>query len=165
MKIRFVKTTPTHHTFEILRDDGTDEKATLETKSLMPHDLIHYAYESLAGCTHSFYGLLASGTPLKELDDREIMKKEFSRNTEMVQTEMIVGPLSSYLKEDTSTLSGKIISEEIFLAGLENIFSAHSLTIPAYMTPEFLKDLKGRYRTLVGQWKATPHGKVMEIVW
>lgn len=73
MKVRFTKTTPTHHLFEIVRNDGSREEALIETKSFMPHDLIHLAYESTAGLKESFFGKLASGTTFAEFGDRQLM--------------------------------------------------------------------------------------------
>ncbi len=41
MKTTFTKVSLTHHTLKVERDDGSTEEVTLETKSFVPHDLIH----------------------------------------------------------------------------------------------------------------------------
>src|SRR5262245_31859426 len=131
MKIIFTKTTPTHHQFEIIRKDGSRESATFETRSLMPHDLIHLAYESTAECKESFYGKLASGTTLAEFGDRSIMSNPENVNTEMILTERITGPLSGYLE--------KGFSEETMIEAFQNMFSAEDRELPTFLTPELLK--------------------------
>jgi hypothetical protein len=157
MKVRFTKDTPTHHTFEIVRKDGTSEKSLLETKSFMPHDLIHLAYESVAGKKDSFFGKLASGWTFGQFNDRTIMNDPAFAGTEMIETELITGPISSYLT--------KGISQESFMQGLFNIFDARGQDIPEHVEPIMLLNLQNRYRALIGEWNSLPHHKVMEVEW
>lgn len=157
MKIRFTKETPTHHAFEIVRDDGTSEKSLLETKSFIPHDLIHLAYESTAGKKESFFGRLASGWTFADFNDRTIMSDPKYAGTEMIETERITGPLSAYLT--------KGIPEESFMQGLYDLFGALGLDVPEQVTPELLRDIQARYRSLIGEWNSLPHHKTMEIEW
>ena len=64
-------TVPTSHRLEVFRDDGSCECVELETRSLLLHDLVHYAIEAQAEIRTGFYGLLASGTTLAALGDRD----------------------------------------------------------------------------------------------
>lgn len=157
MQVRFTKTTPTHHQFEIVRTDGSHEEILLETKSFMPHDLIHFAYEREAGCKNSFYGLLAAGKTFAEMDDRTLMSNPALVDSEMVLTEKIVGPLTAYLGTD--------IPEEAFLDMLKNMFEASGKEVPSHITPSFLISLKKNYRALIGEWNSLPHHTKMEILW
>lgn len=157
MIIRFTKNTPTHHTFEVIRSDGSNESASLETKSFMPHDLIHFAYESLAGCNHSFYGMLASGTTLADFKTMDSMQSGGDTTKEMIVTERITGPLTAYLHGG--------ISEDAFLATLQNMFDSEDAILPPHMTARFLKWLSEEYRGLIGQWNSLPHHVPMELVW
>jgi hypothetical protein len=51
MLIQLTGLTPSHHRFQIQRDDGSSEAVELETRSLLIHDLTHYAveHESIVG--------------------------------------------------------------------------------------------------------------------
>jgi len=157
MKVRFTKIDPTRHRFEIVRSNRASEQALLETKSLMPHDLIHFAYESAAGRRESFFGKLASGTTLEEFNDRAIMSDPKNLGAEMITTERITGPLSAYLLEQ--------IDERTFFLGLKNAFDATGDAVPADVTPDLLLAIKARYRSLIGEWNSLPHHKTMEIEW
>lgn len=123
----------------------------------MPHDLIHLAYESTAGIKDSFFGKLASGWTFAEFNDRTMMSDPKFADTEMIETERITGPLSSYLT--------KGISEQSFMQGLSNVYSALGKEIPAHITSQLLRDIQATYRGLIGQWNSLPHHAVMEIEW
>jgi hypothetical protein len=157
MKVRFTKETPTQHSFEIVRADGSKETSILETRSFMPHDLIHLAYESTAGKKDSFFGKLASGWSFADLNDRTMMNDPKLADSEMIETERITGPLSSFLT--------KGVSEESFMQGLYNIYSALERDIPEEITSQLLRDIQASYRSLIGEWNSLPHHKVMEVEW
>jgi hypothetical protein len=70
MRILLTKLNDASHRFEIVRADGSGERAELETRSTLLHDLVHYAVEAQAGLTSAFFGRLASGDALAELADR-----------------------------------------------------------------------------------------------
>jgi hypothetical protein len=78
----------------ILRDDGTSDSAELETRSMLVHDLTHYAVERVLGLTQGFYGSLAGGAALAELSDRT---RPWPAGTELAYAESIVGPMQSHL--------------------------------------------------------------------
>jgi hypothetical protein len=157
MLVTFTKNTPTHHTFSLVREDGSAEAASLETRSFMPHDLIHFAYEVEAGCLHSFYGRMAAGTPLAAFKELNIMSSADAADAELIMTERITGPLTSYLR-------GGVTNEE-FIRALENLFQAISTDMPGHITTEFLDQLKIRYNALIGQWNSLPHHTPMELRW
>ena len=157
MKIIFTKETPTHHRFEIVRSDGTRETSLLETRSFMPHDLIHLAYESVAEKKDSFFGKLASGWTFSQFNDRTLMIDPQFTDSEMVETERITGPLSSFLT--------KGISEESFMQGLYNTYSALGRDIPEHISSQLLRDIQSRYRSLIGEWNSLPHHKIMVVEW
>ena len=54
MLIRLTRLTNERHRLEVVRDDGTREARELETRSALPHDLVHYAVETEAGLGASF---------------------------------------------------------------------------------------------------------------
>jgi hypothetical protein len=64
LKLRFTRVSPTRHRLEYRREDGTGEAIAMETKSLLVHDLVHFAVESEAGlkdrCSASSRGSAAT---------------------------------------------------------------------------------------------------------
>jgi len=158
MTIRFTKKTPTHHLFEVKRGNGSAEHVMLETRSFMPHDLIHFAYESLAGCRHSFYGRLAAGTTLadfREIDIRNEPETEEAR--ELANTERITGPLTAWLRGSDN--------EDACLTMLAQLFQLTDEPTPAHITIDFLANLRELYRKLWGQWTSLPHHISMDLEW
>lgn len=57
LKIALKKVSPIHHAFTLLFDGGGKETVQLETKTYFYHDLLHFAVESEAKLTDSFYGV------------------------------------------------------------------------------------------------------------
>ena len=67
MKVWFIPLDPKQHRFRVERDKGELIDVALETRSLLLHDLAHYAVEATGGLANGFYGLLAAGTSLAAL--------------------------------------------------------------------------------------------------
>jgi len=82
----------------------------------MPHDLIHFAYESEAGCRQSFYGRLAAGTRIDCLSGMDALNAATPADAELMETERITGPLTSFLRGGMSAGD--------FMHALENMFTA-----------------------------------------
>ena len=70
LTLRFTRVSPTRHRFEYRRADGTGEAIEMETRSLLTHDLLHYAVESEAHLKGSFYGILGKIGGYEELSGR-----------------------------------------------------------------------------------------------
>src|SRR5690349_8596018 len=64
MRITLVKLSDQRHRLEVCRDNGTTEGVELETRSLLLHDLVHYAVEQEAPIPDGFWGMVAGGAPL-----------------------------------------------------------------------------------------------------
>src|SRR5262245_48730676 len=95
MRILMTRTNPDRHRFTIVRSDGTTESADLETRSLLLHDLVHYAVEMEVPFREAFYGLLAKGKTLSELADPT---QPWPVGSEAAAAEGLVGPLQTMLK-------------------------------------------------------------------
>ena len=96
MRILLTKLNNDRHALEIIRADGSRERAELETKSLLVHDFIHLALEAEAGIQDGFWGLVAAGKTFAEMNDRTgagIAEHVGS----MAVIEMLVGALSGAL--------------------------------------------------------------------
>jgi hypothetical protein len=135
MRIELIGLDPKTHRFRVVRSDGSTESVDLETRSYLVHDLTHYAVERTLQLARGFYGLLASGTAMAELNDRT---RPWPTGTEIAFAESIVGPMQSHL-------SGK------------------QVTLPADW--HFVAAVEAEYRRAYGQWRGTPFGQPCVLVW
>ncbi len=70
--------------------------------------------------------------------------------------ERVVGPLTGYVQ-------GRIAATD-FLPHLTAAFAASGDAQPPWLTEAFVAGAAARYRSLMGQWRATPFGGTMEVV-
>ncbi len=140
----------THHTFAYSRPDGRGETLTLETKSFLFHDLLHFAVESEAGLTDSFYAKLERSESYAALTGPDVRYEG-----EIGLTEKIVGGLTGYLKTEQAP--------ETFLSAMRNWTDATGEPLPAWLTADFVRRIRERMRKLQGEWKALPFGKSMTL--
>ena len=75
MKIIFTRLTDDRHRLTIVRDDGSTESDELESRSLLLHDLAHYAVEAEAKMDDGVWGTRAKG-PLPKVGTPSIMRAE-----------------------------------------------------------------------------------------
>jgi len=143
--VRFTRLNPTHHRFEAIRADGTREVREFETKSLLLHDLVHFAVESEAKLRGGFYGALAAGAAYDApLPGREAMA-----------IESVVGPLQGALKDQ--------VDPEAFVARHREMQANIGGASPDWLTPDLIIRALERLRQLQGQWRATPFGETLEL--
>jgi hypothetical protein len=155
MRILFHKTSDERHVLEIVRPDGRRESEDCETRSYFVHDLLHYAVESEARLTSGFWGNLGKGKTLADMNDRTGQAMA-AASAEMAVIERLVGSLSGAVK-------GRSAKEMV--AALEMGAQALGTTNPAWLTEAFVLAVQERMRKLLGHWKATPYGGVMELDW
>ncbi len=154
LTIGFTRISPTHHRFDYRRPDGSAESRNFETRSTLRHDLIHFAYETEAGLTDSFYGLIAKGACFDDLAGKGA--DAFAPGIEIGLTERIVGPLSEVVHGNTDPRA--------FLAGLKVFLMAQDEVMPPWLTINLVTWVTDRYRRLYGQWHATPFGDTMSLI-
>lgn len=134
------------HRFAITRADGSQEAATLETRSLLVHDLTHFAVETVARTQGGFYGLLAAGMPLARLNDRDNPPPDPT----LMAVEQVVGPM-------------QIVAQG---RGDPALLVAMGLTLnQAAIDAAFVEAVQAQMRRLLGQWKGTPFHGSMRLVW
>lgn len=97
MLIWFIPFDHRRHRFRIERD-GSRVEVTLETRSLLLHDLAHYAYESSWHVEDGFYGLLYQGVELATL--RTPSELGEARHSLLMAIEGPVARLQSSFKRD-----------------------------------------------------------------
>jgi hypothetical protein len=93
MRIRFRKLSDERHELAISRDAASWESVECETRSYLTHDLLHYAVEAEAGVQSGFWGRLAAGATLGEMNDRTR-----AMGDEMAAIEQLVGALTASVK-------------------------------------------------------------------
>lgn len=143
------------HELAIVRADGGREAVECETRSFLQHDLLHYATEAEAGVDGGFWGRLASGASLAELNDRELQGSLYQQ-PDLLVIEQIVGALAGAVK-------GRAADEVV--AGLHQLAEAQAVPMPAWLTPAFVERVLRRMRALLGRWNATAFGTSMTLPW
>jgi hypothetical protein len=155
LAVRFTRVSPTHHRFEIERTDRSTECTVVETRSLLAHDLLHFALETEAGLLQSFYGLLAAGRRLSETMPESTAQGVRFPIAEAQLTERIVGPLTAVVQDK--------ISPRALLAGIRQLQEAHGEPMQDWLTEELIQRTAARFRRLHGQWKSTAFGQTMQL--
>jgi hypothetical protein len=154
MLIRFTKLTNERHRFEIVRESGTSESREMETRSTLLHDLTHYAVETEARLTSSFYGQLAAGraydalTALNDGDGREPM-----------QTERVVVFVQTASKEG----DWQDVDVQHFAKRIADSLTATGGEAPAWLDGALIARVRERLRQVYGRWRGTPFGETMEL--
>ena len=153
MHITLQKISPTHHRFTYTREDGTGESLELETKSFLMHDLLHFAVETEAGLTHSFYGLLNQMEAYATLSGENT---QLPLGSQILHTERIVGILTGFTK-------GSITPQEA-LDAIANLYTALNEDTPEWVSLEMLTRIETRLKALMGEWRGTPFGEEMKLL-
>jgi len=154
MHITFRKLSDDRHALEISRDGQAPERVECETRSYLVHDLLHYAVESEARLETGFWGSLAAGKTLAQMNDRT--GQSMKDVPDMAAIEQLVGALHESTK-------GRSAAE--VLAGMQRFAMALGGTLPAWLTAPFIERVQERMRRLLGHWRATPYGGAMELTW
>jgi hypothetical protein len=155
MQILLTRLTDDQHRLEIVRADGSSEALTLETRSCLLHDLLHLAVESEAGFESGFWGCLARGKTLADMNDRtgEAMKEHAA---DMATIEQAVGALTG---------AAKGVEAAVVMEGLHRWLEAQERQPPPWLDVAFIIRVQERMRRLMGHWRATRHGQTMAVTW
>src|SRR3954468_10697080 len=128
MEILLTRLTDDRHRMEIARPDGAREAVTLETRSYLLHDLLHLAIEAEARLTTGFWGCLAAGKTLADMNDRTgAAMNEHAAGIATV--EQVVGALTSAAK---GAPAGAV------LAGLQRWVEAQGRPAPFWLDEPFI---------------------------
>lgn len=154
MRIAFRRIDDSAHVLEVTRAGGATESVECETRSYLVHDLLHYAVESEAGLRGGFWGNLAAGKTLAQMNDRTGAGMADAAG-EMGAIEQIVGALHGTTKG---------WSAPDVVAGVRRFNESIGVATPAWLTEDFVERVQERMRQLQGQWRATRRGGRMELV-
>jgi hypothetical protein len=156
MRILLTKISDRRHALEVVRGDDSRERVELVTREFLFHDLLHYAVESALGTQGGFWGALANGKTLADLNDRSgVAMKDYSGT--MYAIEQAVGMMTGAIKSGGPA--------ERVLATFRGYFEALGQTTPEWCTAGFIADVCERMRRIQGHWKATPYRQTMELAW
>jgi len=156
MKIRLTKLSDLRHRLEIRRFDDTCEQADLVTRECLFHDFVHFAVEAAMPTQGGFWGALASGARLSELNDRDRTTTMDGAAT-LYAVEAAVGMTSGVLK-------GNAAPEAMFRS-LCRMFESQAQVVPHWCNERFVAEVSARMRSLLGHWRATPFGETLELDW
>jgi len=101
MNVCFIKTSHQEYTLECTRDNGSVTRVTLEAKSYLKHDMVHFVYEREAQLNDSFYGMVNAGCELESLTPQAMKTASIDSSEEALTTEIIVGTLQGALVNET----------------------------------------------------------------
>ena len=155
MRILFEKLSDERHRLVIERAPGAREALECETRSCLVHDLLHYAVESEARLATGFWGYLAAGKTLADMNDRTGAAMTDAA-PDMAAIEQLVGALHG---------STKGIPAGELVAGIQRFAASLGATMPDWLTERFVVAVQDRMRRLQGHWRATPFGGVMDLPW
>jgi hypothetical protein len=155
VRILFTKISDDVHLLAIEQAGKPREEVRCETRSYLLHDLLHYAVETEARLAGGFWGSLASGKTLAQMNDRTGAGMK-DADPDLATIEQIVGALHG---------STKGIDAADLIAGLRRFAAALDQTLPDWANEALIVGVQERMRRLQGHWRATPHGGVMELAW
>jgi hypothetical protein len=163
MRIALHKISDDRHALELIRESGARERVECETRSFLLHDLLHYAVESEARLAAGFWGELAHGKTLAQMNDRTGAEEAAARgmafaamSDELAAIEQVVGVLSGLTK-------GRNSAE--LVSGMRRYAENLGTSLPDWVSVELVDAVQERMRRLIGHWKATPYGGTMELQW
>ena len=154
MRILLTKLSDRQHALEIIRTDGSREANELVTREALFHDFLHFSVETSLPTQRGFWGTLACGKTMADLNDRSGESVKGNVDT-LYSVEGIVGMLTNVVELPT---------EQAF-ARLRWFSESQQQALPAWCTESFVVATAQRMRALLGQWKATPFGESMEMEW
>ena len=154
MRVLLTRISNQRHSVELVRADGSREKVELVTREALFHDFLHYAVESSLPTQGGFWGTLASGKTMADLNDRT--GESVRENAEVLYAvEGIVGLMTGVVE----------MPPDEAIAKLRWFSESQGQGLPAWCTESFVAEVCERMRRLQGQWRATPFGQSMEITW
>ncbi|MCG8415640.1 MAG: hypothetical protein MI746_15600 [Pseudomonadales bacterium] len=141
MKILFTKLSDEEHRVHIVRCDGSEDDATLNSRSFLRHDFAHLATEECVGLARGFWGQVAKGAGLNGTG---------IGGPEAQLAEALAAPIQTLMRTG---------------ATVETYEKTLSHVLPDRDCGELAMQVKERGRQLEGYWRATPYGETMEVEW
>jgi hypothetical protein len=143
MILNFIKTSHANYQLICFQDGVTVYNKTLEAKSYLNHDLMHYCVETIAHLSNSFFAHLRG-------DD-------ITNPDELMITERIVAMLQKLdIDQNYSPAS--------YLKNINNSFTYQDQNPPDYVTYEFIENVGNMFIKLTNQYQSLKTGNENKIV-
>lgn len=155
MRIELRKISDAEHDLTVVRPGGARETVRCESRSTLVHDLLHYAAEREAGVATGFWGTLAAGRTLADMNDRTGVALG-AAGPDVMAVERIVGPLTGAVKGAAPDALARRLADYLAEAGDP---------APAWLTPAFVAAVQERMRQLLGAWRAVAYGEALALDW
>ena len=150
----------------VTRDDGTTEHSTFPKKGIVPHDAVHFFVEKALGLTNAFWGMVANGTPIEDI--QEIAKAaghaSASRATkpephiiELLQAERIVECFEADMWSDPA-------DNETFIAVINSACASSHVPAPTVSSQQ-IEAVRSELQALLATWKETEIGGTITLEW
>lgn len=151
MEISFSKKADDKSIIACKRNDGTSTWMHSDPFFIL-HDICHYAVETVLNLKHSFYGMLASGTDIKDFElPKEIRTVEFT--PEAIWTEQFVNLLTIEHRQ------GEVAT---FIDTLKGICAKNNVTdIQINLDNSKVNQVRSLSKQLVEDWQLLPVGKTI----
>ena len=131
------------------RRDGSHTQGDLGP-TLPQHDLAHYVVERELHLTQGFFGLIAAGHSIGELNDPATIR---TLPAEALAAEVLTRALQG--------LSNGAVAQSDF----RSVVEAEGIRVPKGLTDEVVTRMLGTYVTLLNQWESVPEGAALELRW
>jgi hypothetical protein len=152
LTLRFTRLSDEAHRFEYRRSDGSGEALELETAGVLFHDLLHFAVETEAGLSGSFYGLVARIGGYAEL----CVNGGAALGGEIAITERVVAALAEAVRH--ADMDARALVDQA-----RADFELYGERAPRWLTADFIAKVGERMRDLENRWRATPTGESLEL--
>ena len=148
---------------EVRRADGRTESVECESRSYLLHDLLHYAVESEARLSGGFWGHLAAGKTLAQMNDRSARTGTASPPLGAVMADIAgeMGAIERIVGALHQTTKGR--SAQDIVAAVRRFYESIGEQAPAWLTEALIDAVRERMRRLQGAWRATPRGGRLEL--
>ena len=154
MRILLTRVSNQNHRLEVVRSDGSGDATELVTREALFHDLLHYAVESSLPTQRGFWGTLASGKTIADLNDRTGESVKDNAET-LYRVEGIVGAMTGVVE----------MPADQALTRLEWFSESQNQQPPDWCNAAFVTEAVETMRQLQGRWRATRFGEPMELEW
>lgn len=158
MRILFKKESDKPSILTCIREDGSKTWVKMYP-GIEAHDLGHYVVESVLGFEDAFYGMIVKGSAIEDFElpreNRPAAVLPQNLSHEALITEHLVNLLMTKAQNDNS--------EFAIVPSLRSILKEKRLPFPKNLTERKMDMIWNLFQKLLGQWKALPKGKILEL--
>jgi hypothetical protein len=155
LQVQFTKRADGNVALRCTRQDGsaTWKRYDNQAAFFAHHDLGHFAVETVLGLSNGFYGLIADGWDITDMDGKGPRGKPDAS----VIAEHVVGLLTM----ERGAVAGPFTAAD-FNSQLETMIGR---PVPRRLTDEQLQAIRTRTSDLYRQWAATPPGSTLDLTY